>query len=182
MVSLSSVLVKPISTDCQLAKYAPLSLYRCKNSACKGVSVRMEAAVQDFMNLLLDIKIEPSPLLQTFRRRIIDEFDVAMVIKLACSMVQNAGRLWYKLQTVENRQRLQRALFPEGLVYDHENRFGTSISTWPIRVMKGNIDPPNRLAPPRGVEPLFSSPCFTPRKYAFSLVFSEISTCQNHRV
>lgn len=128
---------------------------------------------EDFMNLLLDIKIESSPLLQTFRQRIIDEwtlrhaeviasqglvkvradellkqqdalldkairgvvddaaftrknaeltrllmetrvdyrnaagneFDIEMVIKLACSMVQNAGRLWYKLQTVENRQR-----------------------------------------------------------------------------
>ena len=197
--------------------------YRCKNGACKGVNVRMEVATQDFMNLLMEIKIESSPLLQTFRQRIIDEwtlrhaeliaaqglvkvradellkqkdslldkairgvvddatftkknaelgrllletrvdyrnaagneFDIEMVIKLACSMVQNAGRLWYKLQTVENRQRLQRALFPEGLAYDQKNRFGTSISTWPIRIMSGNIDPVSQVAPPRRVEPLF---------------------------
>lgn len=80
-----------------------------------------------------------------------NEFDIEMVIKLACSMVQNAGRLWYKLQTVENRQMLQRALFPEGQVYDQENRFGTSVSTWPIRVFSGNIDPVSQVAPPRGL-------------------------------
>ena len=92
---------------------------------------------------------------QNYKDAVGDEFDIEVVIKLACSMVQNAGRLWYKLETVENRQRLQRVLFPDDLVYDQEKRFGTSVSTWPIRVLSGNIDPSNRLAPPRGVEPLF---------------------------
>lgn len=91
----------------------------------------------------------------TYRSAAGEEFDIELVIKIAIRMIQNAGRLWYKLRTPENRQRLQQALFPNGLIYDQKTQFGTAVSTWPIRVLRGEIDPSNRMAPPRGVEPLF---------------------------
>jgi hypothetical protein len=76
-----------------------------------------------------------------------NEFNIESAIDLACHMVQNAGRLWYHLSTVDRRQRLQRALFPDGLVYDQDRRFGTAPSSWPVEALREPDTSGNRMAP-----------------------------------
>jgi len=51
-------------------------------------------------------------------------------------MVQNAARLWIKLTHIDRRQRLQKALFPEGLTYCSKNGFGTAVNTYPVRTLR----------------------------------------------
>ena len=193
--------------------------YRCAKKACRAVNVRAEALEGAFMGLLKEIKIESSPLLQRFRQRVLeewqvrhaeviasqgrwkaqaetlakkqavlldkmldgtvdeatyraknaeltqqiavarvryqeaagDEFNIEMAIHLACLMVQNAGRLWYKMTELDRRQRLQRALFPDGLAYHQETGFGTAASTYPVRVLREFSAGGSRMARPRGV-------------------------------
>ncbi len=198
--------------------------YRCAKKACRAVNVRAEALEGAFMGLLKEIKIESSPLLQRFRQRVLeewqvrhaeviasavgrwkaqaetlakkqavlldrmldgtvdeatyrtknaeltqqiavarvryqeaagDEFNIETALRLACLMVQNAGRLWYKMTQVDRRQRLQRALFPDGLVYHQEMGFGTAANTYPVEVLREFSADGSRMAPPRGIEPLF---------------------------
>ncbi len=193
--------------------------YRCAKKTCRAVNVRAEALEGAFMGLLKEIKIESSPLLQRFRQRVLeewqvrhaeviasqgrwkaqaetlakkqavlldkmldgtvdeatyraknaeltqqiavarvryqeaagDEFNIEMAIHLACLMVQNAGRLWYKMTELDRRQRLQRALFPDGLAYHQETGFGTAASTYPVRVLREFSAGGSRMARPRGV-------------------------------
>lgn len=68
--------------------------------------------------------------------------------------MQNAGRLWYHLSALDRRQRLQRALFPDGLIYDQTEKFGTAASRWPVKEMKEIAASGNQVAPPTGFEPV----------------------------
>ena len=197
--------------------------YRCAQKACRGVNVRREVVEAEFLKLLTEIRIESTPLLQVFRNKILDqwqlrhaeviagqglikaragdlskqqgvlldkmlrgivdeatyqrknaqlteqlsvaraqlqdavgdEFNIESAIDLACIMVQNAGRLWYQMKVLGHRQRLAWALFPGGLVYDQNQRFGTAANSWPVTALKGPDPSGNRVAPPRGIEPLF---------------------------
>ena len=70
-------------------------------------------------------------------------------------MVQDAGRLWVKMEELDHRQRLQKALFPEGLAYDQKNGFGTAINSYPVDMLREFSADFSRMAPPRGIEPLF---------------------------
>jgi hypothetical protein len=51
---------------------------------------------------------------------------------------------------------LQGALFPDGLTYDPDNGFGTALTRWPVTAIKELAATENRMAPPRGIEPLFA--------------------------
>ena len=82
-----------------------------------------------------------------------EEWDIEVAIDLACLMVQNAGRLWVQMKDVNRRQRLQKALFPEGLEYGMESGFGTVVSSYPVRVLRGFSAESSKMAPPRGIEP-----------------------------
>ncbi len=50
--------------------------YRCAQKNCRAVNVRKETVEADFLRLLTEIQIETTPLLQKFRRRILDEWQV----------------------------------------------------------------------------------------------------------
>ena len=63
------------------------------------------------------------------------EWDVETAINLACLMVQNAGRLWHEMTELNHRQRLQKALFPDGLGYSQSEGFGTAANTYPVRTV-----------------------------------------------
>ena len=62
-------------------------------------------------------------------------------------MVQNAGRLWYEMDELNHRQRLQRALFPEGLSYGQSEGFGTAANTYPVRIVQEFSADASRMAP-----------------------------------
>jgi hypothetical protein len=57
--------------------------------------------------------------------RRLEAFDVEGVLGFAEHLVANAGRLWVE-GTLEQRQSLQRAVFPEGLTFD-----GKEVGTGP---------------------------------------------------
>ena len=84
-----------------------------------------------------------------------EEWDIETALNLACLMVQNAGRLWYEIKDLNHRQRLQRALFPDGLSYRQSEGFCTAVNTYPVRVLQEFGAGESTMAPPRGVEPLF---------------------------
>ena len=70
-----------------------------------------------------------------------------MAINLACTMVQNAGRLWAEMTVPDHRQRLQKALFPDGLEYLPDSGFGTAENTYPVRVLQEFSADESRMAP-----------------------------------
>ena len=82
-----------------------------------------------------------------------DEWDLETATRLACTMVQNAARLWFEMP-LENRQRLQGALFLDGLAYTPGHGLGTAATHWPAKEMKEIAAANLKLAPPRGIEPL----------------------------
>ena len=200
-------------------KYAQ---YRCAQEDCRAVNVRADALHRAFLQLLLEIKIETTPLLQKFREYVLDEWqqrhaeviaaqgqlkaqaealvkkqatlldrmlegtvdqatyrkkneeltqqlalargqyqeaagkewDIETAINLAVHLVQNAGRLWVKMESLDRRQRLQGALFPDGLVYHPDEGFGTAANTYPVRTLREFGGDDSRMAPPTGFEPV----------------------------
>jgi site-specific DNA recombinase len=81
-----------------------------------------------------------------------DEFDLETAIRLACLMVQNAARLWWE-SSVEHRQRLQGALFPDGLAYVPGEGLGTASCSWPVRVLKVSEAQDDKMGCVTGFEP-----------------------------
>ena len=69
-------------------------------------------------------------------------------------MVQNAGRLWYNMESIDYRQRLQRALFPGGLAYRADEGFGTAAKSYPVETLREFSVDAERMAPPTGLEPV----------------------------
>lgn len=198
--------------------------YRCAKKDCRAVNVGAVDMTKAFLKLLYEIRIETSPLLQRFREKVLDEWqlrhaevitaqatlkdnakalkkkqallldkmlegtvdeqaytvknaelskqiylarakyqeaageewDIETALDLACLMVQNAGRLWYEMNDLNHRQRLQKALFPDGLKYSQSEGFGTAANTYPARVLQEFSAGVSQMAPPRGIEPLFS--------------------------
>ena len=56
----------------------------------------------------------------------LDELDVEGILGFAEHVVTNAAHLWTEA-SLDQKQRLQQVLFPEGLVFDGE-RFGTAVT------------------------------------------------------
>lgn len=66
-----------------------------------------------------------------------DERDIETPINLTCLMVQNAVRLWWEMDDINPRQRLQSALFPDGLIYSQEEGFGPAENRYPDKDVPG---------------------------------------------
>ena len=80
--------------------------------------------------------------------------DIDLDVALAASehVLSHAAELW-RGATLEQRQRLQVAVFPNGLVYDGEN-FGTAVTCIALSRLRGNNDAGNGMASPTGFEPV----------------------------
>jgi hypothetical protein len=83
------------------------------------------------------------------------EFEVEEALNNAEFVLTNPERLWIDAN-VEIRQRFQRLLFPEGLSYTKENGFGTAVSSSLYELLGTFSTDVSDMAPPRGIEPLFS--------------------------
>ena len=84
-----------------------------------------------------------------------DEFSIEVAIDLACMMVQNAGRLWAGMESLNHRQRLQAVLFPHGLGFSPpEGGFGTAANTHPATMFREFGGGDSGMAPPTGFEPV----------------------------
>jgi hypothetical protein len=82
-----------------------------------------------------------------------EEIDVEGLLGFAEYVVTNAARLWMEA-TAEQRPRLQRALFPEGLRF-RDGRVGTAVTCMAFTQLEGNEGGVSVMASPTGFEPVF---------------------------
>ena len=81
----------------------------------------------------------------------LDELDVEGVLGFAEHLLRNVGRAWLEA-SLDQRQRLQQVLFPEGLRFDGE-AFGTAVTCLAFKDF-GELRPTGTdLASPRGILP-----------------------------
>ena len=83
----------------------------------------------------------------------LDEIDVDGILGFAEHVLGNAARLWFEA-TSEQKQRLQRVLFPEGLRY-RDGGFGTVVTCFAFTTLERNTEVGSGLASPTGFEPVF---------------------------
>ena len=75
--------------------------------------------------------------------------DLDVALAASEEMLSNAAELW-RAGTWEQRQKLQHALFPEGLVLDGKN-FRTAVTCIELNQLQGKTEGINDLASPRGL-------------------------------
>jgi hypothetical protein len=80
-----------------------------------------------------------------------EEIDIDGLIGFAEFILSNAARLWSE-SSHEQRQRLQRALFPEGLRFK-DGGFGTAVTCLAFTRLQPISGQENALASPTGFEP-----------------------------
>ena len=85
--------------------------------------------------------------------RAIGQPDVEGVLAFAEHVMTNADRLWMEL-SLDQRQQLQKVLFPEGLRFDGE-RFGTAVTCLAFKQLAENGASESGVASPTGFEPVF---------------------------
>ena len=83
----------------------------------------------------------------------IEELDLDAVLAFAEEMVLDARRLWVE-GGLEQRQRLQEVMFPEGVSYDLETGFGTARTAMFFSWLEAIPAPKDRLVSPTGLEPV----------------------------
>ena len=83
----------------------------------------------------------------------LDQIDVEGLLGFAEYVLTNAARLWMEA-TAEQRPRLQRALFPEG-VRLRDGRFGTAVTCMAFTQLEAIEDRESGVASPTGFEPVF---------------------------
>jgi hypothetical protein len=80
-----------------------------------------------------------------------EHLDVEGALAFAEHLVGNAARLWMELN---QKQRLQAVLFPEGLAFDGKT-FGTVVTCLAFKKFEDDCAPKSGLASPTGFEPVF---------------------------
>ena len=82
----------------------------------------------------------------------LDELDIEGVLNAADFMLRNLSTIWDSL-LIDDRQRFQRVLFPDGLPYSEEQGFGTLVTSPVVNVLQRKSAGDDKVARPRGVEP-----------------------------
>ena len=83
----------------------------------------------------------------------IEELDVEGVLAYAEGVLTNASQLWLNA-TLDQKQRLQSVVFPEGLSFDGDE-FGTAVTCLAFRSLGEDRQPESSVASPTGFEPVF---------------------------
>src|SRR5215831_13512334 len=81
----------------------------------------------------------------------LEELDIEAVIDFAQHVLLNAARLWTTF-SLDQKQRLQKVIFPEGLVYFPEG-FGTAVTSPIFSILEAEGTLKTNLAPQVGLEP-----------------------------
>ncbi len=80
-----------------------------------------------------------------------ESLDIEAVLAFAGRMLLEPAKMW-QCGSLEQRQRLQELLFPDGLAWNGEN-FGTVVTCSVVQHLQDNTPQETALVPPRGVEP-----------------------------
>ena len=86
---------------------------------------------------------------------VLDQVDVEGLLAFAEHLLTNAARLWAELE-LDQKQQLQRVLFPEGLRFDGET-FGTAVTCLAFTQLRPSTSSKNGVASPAGFEPAVSA-------------------------
>ena len=84
----------------------------------------------------------------------IEKLDIDGVLAFAEHLISNVGRIWIEA-SLEQRQRIQAALFPEGIPFDGRS-FGTAVTCLAFSALPPSKVGENRLASPRGPGRLYT--------------------------
>ena len=82
----------------------------------------------------------------------LEELDVEAVLEFARHLILNAAKMWIQA-SLDQRQRLQGVLFPEGLTYA-EGAIGTAVTCPIFSYLDPTFRPQNGLVSPTGFEPV----------------------------
>jgi hypothetical protein len=82
----------------------------------------------------------------------LEELDIQEVLGFAQHVLGNAAHLWLE-SSIDQKQRLQKVLFPAGLAYHPDNGFGTAVTGSMFNVLTDFSGEKTSLASPAGFEP-----------------------------
>lgn len=83
----------------------------------------------------------------------LDELDVEGLLVFADYVLSNAGRLWSEA-SIDQKQRLQKVLFPRGVTWSKDGGFGTAETSIIFRLLRAVPDQKSRVVSPTGFEPV----------------------------
>jgi site-specific DNA recombinase len=83
----------------------------------------------------------------------LDELNIEGVVAFAEHVLTNPGRLWVEA-SLEQKQRLQKVLFPRGVTYSPDGRFGTTETSVIFRLLHALPTRKEGEASPTGFEPV----------------------------
>ena len=82
----------------------------------------------------------------------IDDLDVEHLIRFAETVLESAARMWNEAD-LEQKQRLQQVIFPEGLAYRKNEGFGTAVTIKLFSYLQPDCAADSRMVEPKGIEP-----------------------------
>jgi hypothetical protein len=82
-----------------------------------------------------------------------EEIDVEGIVAFAEHVLSQLARLWSD-SSPDQRQRLQKVLFPQGVTYSPNGRFGTAETSVIFRLLQALPAGNEREASPTGFEPV----------------------------
>ncbi len=82
---------------------------------------------------------------------LMDEYELGTVIEAGVQFMRNPATTW-KSVLLDNKQRIQKMIFPKGMVFDPIHGFGTSTLSLPFEVLQDAYVENNILVTPRRIE------------------------------
>ena len=111
---------------------------------------RLDQQTYDEQAARLRVEVESAE--RDLREANLEQMDVEAVLTFAEKLVERPQQLWLE-STLEQKQRLQRVFFPDGVTYTKEG-FGTAPSNCFFSLLRGVSEEKSTLASPTGFEPV----------------------------
>ena len=111
---------------------------------------RLDQLTYDEQVLRLRTEVEAAE--QELRDADMEQMDVEALLEFASKVVEYPKQLWLE-STLEQKQRLQRVFFPDGVTFTREG-FGTAASNSFFSLFSGSLGEKATLASPTGFEPV----------------------------
>jgi hypothetical protein len=98
------------------------------------------------------LRVEIETAERELREADLEQMDLEAVLAFAEKLVERPRQLWLE-STLEQKQRLQRVFFPDGVKYTKDG-FGTAVSNSFFNVLRDVSEQKATLASPTGFEPV----------------------------
>ncbi len=170
--------MRPRAEYVRLFREIVLDVWKRKQGDAKGVSAAIEQRIKEIegkRQKLLDAHVYQKTLdAELYRREDdrlsqeialarmelheaqIEQIDIEGVLGFAETVILDARRVWIE-GTLDQRQRLQKVLFPKGVSYSNQTGFGTTETSLFFRWLALVQEKKDGLASPTGFEPVLSA-------------------------